>query len=67
MFIELWRFEQKQSILGDVLKTYKCDFLCLQELWFLDETLYRLGSISTDYMYTVISVISGVDSGNQCR
>ena len=48
--------------LGSVLKTYKCDFLCLQELWLLDETLYRLGSISTEYMYTSIS---GVDSRKQ--
>ena len=40
--------------LSSVLKTYKCDFLCLQELWLLDETLYRLGSISTEYMYTAI-------------
>ena len=47
--------------MSDVLKTYKCDFLCLQELWCLDETLYRLCSISIDYMYTAIS---GVDSGN---
>ena len=45
--------------LSSVLKTYKCDFLCLQELWLLDETLYRLGSISTEYMYTALS---GVDS-----
>ena len=44
------------------MKTYKCDFLCLQELWLLDETLYRLGSISTEYMYTAIS---GVDSRKQ--
>ena len=41
---------------------YKSDFLCLQELWCLDETLYRLGSICTDYRYTAIS---GVDSGHQ--
>ena len=33
-------------------------FLCLQELWLLDETLYRLGSIN-EYMYTAIS---GVES-----
>ena len=44
------------------MRIYKCDFLCLQELWYLDETLYGLGSISTDYMYTAIS---GVDSGHQ--
>ena len=36
--------------LSSVLKTYKCDFLCLQELCLLDETLYRLGSISTEYI-----------------
>ena len=47
--------------MSELLRIYKCDFLCLQELWCLDETLYRLGSISTDYMYTAIS---GVDSGH---
>ena len=25
--------------LSNVSKTYKCDFLCLQELWLLDETI----------------------------
>ena len=38
--------------LSSVLKTYKCDFVCLQKLWLFDETLYRLGHISTEYMYT---------------
>ena len=32
-------------------------FLCLQEVWLLDETLYILGSISTEYMYTTISEV----------
>ena len=37
-------------------------FLCLEELWLFDETLFRLGYISTEYMYTAIS---GVDSRKQ--
>ena len=44
------------------MRIYKRDFLCLQELWCLDETLYRLGSISTDYLHIAIS---GVGSGHQ--
>ena len=41
--------------MSELFRIYTCNFLCLQELWCLDETLYRLGSISTDYMYTAIS------------
>ena len=37
---------RRRVFLSSVLKTYKCDFLCLQELWLLDESLCRLGSIS---------------------
>ena len=44
--------------MSELLRIYKCDFLCLQVLWCIGETLYILGSISTDYMYTAIS---GVD------
>ena len=55
-------FNRSKAFLSELLRIYKCDFLCLHELWCLDETLYRLGSISTDYMYTAIP---GVDSGHQ--
>ena len=56
-------FIRSKEFLSDLLRIiYKCDFLCLQELWCLHETLYRLVSISTDYMYTAISA---VDSGHQ--
>ena len=53
---------KSKEFLSELLRIYKCDFLCLQELWCLDETVYRLGSISTDYMYTTIS---GIHSGHQ--
>ena len=52
---------RSKEFMSELLRIYKCDFLCLQELWCLDETLYRLGSISTYYMFTAIS---GVDSGH---
>ena len=45
---------RSKLFLGDLLRIYKCDFLCLQEVWCLDVMLYRLGTISTDYMSTAI-------------
>ena len=54
--------------LSRVLKTYKCIFcFCLQELWLLDETLYKLGSISTEYMYTAIPGVDSCKQILQCR
>ena len=53
---------RSKEFLSELLRIYKCDFICLLELWCLDETLYRLGSIITDYMYMAIS---GVDTGHQ--
>ena len=49
---------RSKEFLSDILRIYKCDFICLQELCCLDETLHRVGSISTDQICLFVSSYS---------
>jgi len=52
-------FKRSCDYIGEVLNNFKCDIICLQETWLLEQNLCNLSNVSVDYLHTGKS---GVDS-----
>ena len=50
---------RRADYINEFLCKSKCDILCLQETWLIDQTLFKLGCIHDDYLFTGMA---GVDS-----